>query len=157
MVNTSVTSSVLKVYQERMKFLLSDKDKRVDVNYQSENGSNFLMIAASNGHDDIVELLLERGGTDLSYRPTYRPIGGKFPNQTVLTVARDALNRYENSSPSETNRDPEHIRVKRIESYNRIVRLLEEAGAVHEEEVDAVHEETDANTVFDYFRRLFRL
>ncbi len=48
------------------------------------------------------------------------------------------------------------IRVKKIERYNHIIKLLEEAGAIHEEEVDAVHEATDTNTVFGYFRSLFR-
>ena len=121
--DSEITRNIVDIYQQRMRVLLSDKDKEVDVNYQKQNkhGMNFLMIAASNGHDDIVELLLERE-VDLSYRP----VNGRFQNQTVLTITRETLNRYENQTVDGTDRDPEHVRIKR---YNRIIALLEEAGA----------------------------
>ena len=146
--NSNATSYIVDMYQRRMMFLLSDKDKGVDVNYQDENGVNLLMMAAANGYDDIVEVLIQRGA-NLSQRT----IGGRFQNQTVLTITRRALNWhedyppdatdrfnprnvmdeelywYEGYPPSEVDRDPEHIRVKKIEKYNRIIKLLKEAGA----------------------------
>ena len=117
-VNNSITDYAINQYRQKMRFLLSDSDRGVDVNYQII-GTNFLMMAASDGHDDIVELLLERE-VDLSYRP----VDGEFKNQTVLTVTREALNRYESSS-----KDPKHIRVKKIKRYKRTIALLKEAGA----------------------------
>ena len=90
-----------------------------------KDGINFLMIVASRGHDDIVELLLEEGETDLSYRL----IDGRFQSQTVLTITRQALNEYENHSVDLLDReDPEHIRIKKIERHNHIIKLFEEAG-----------------------------
>lgn len=131
-----------------MIFLLSDKNKGVDVNAQDENGVNFLMMAAANGYDDIVKILIQRRA-NLSQRT----VGGRFQNQTVLQITRGALSWYENYPPDVKDRlnprnimdedlywyesyppnaedkDPEHIRIKKIERYNRIIKFLEEVGA----------------------------
>ena len=141
--DNDMTRNIVNIYQQRMKILLSDKDKEVDVNYQV-GGANFLMIAASNGHDDIVELLLER-----EVNLSYRPVNGRFQGQTVLAITREALsqyenqavdatitssslslnlNRYEDQTVDATDRDPEHVRIKKIERYNRTIALLEEAN-----------------------------
>ena len=125
-INNDTSRQIVDVYQRRMIFLLSDKDKGVDIN-ATENGISLLMIAASRGHDDIVNILIQRGA-DLSYQAE----SGRFQGQTVLQITRSVLTLYdwnENYSTEVIDKDPEHIRVKKIERYNRIIQLLEEAGA----------------------------
>ena len=128
-VDNEMTRNIVDIYQKRMRALLSDKDKGVDVNRISRDGSSFLMIAAFYGYDDIVELLLER-----SVDPSYRPIDGDFQNRTALIVAREALlvqyDQYE--TLHENNRDPRSE--KKIERYNRTIQLLKEADATDDEE-----------------------
>ena len=142
--NNDVTSYVVSIYKKRMIFLLSDKDKGVDVNYQDKNGVNLLMMAAANGYVDIVELLIKMGAN-----PSHRAMNGRFQNQTALQITREALNWYtnyppdtadrmnprnvmdediywyESYPPNEAERDTERIRVKKIERYNDVIRLLE--------------------------------
>ena len=137
-VNSDDTRYIVDIYQQRMRFLLSDKDKRVDVNHQV-GGANFLMIAAASGYDDIVELLIQREA-DLSHRAT----SGRLQGQTVLQITRRILDRHKSdlfhhqnainvlslNHPDIENRDPEYVRkLEKIERYNRIIELLEAASA----------------------------
>ena len=145
--NSDATLYVVNTYKQRMIFLLSDKDKGVDIDYQDRNGVNFLMMAAANGYVNIVELLIQRG-VNLSHRA----VNGRFQRRTALGITRLALDWYENDPPDATDRmnprnvmdeevywhesyppnemerDLEHIRMKKIENYNYIIKLLREAA-----------------------------
>ena len=110
-----ITLYITNTYRERMRFLLNlDGDEKVNLMVTAESGEGLLAIAVKRNHDDVVELLIQRGALYQSLLLIeYRQELIKIAEQNLLQVI---------DLPASKN-----IKDKFIKRVKRILYLLENA------------------------------